>query len=281
MEPSEFPKIIAHRGHLTGLPENAMSSIKEVLKLSPDYVEIDVGITKDDQIILHHDSTLERTTNGRGWIRDKTLEEIKELRLKNLEGKITSESIPTLEEVMEIMRKQNINLQIDAKYYDSDIFAEMLVQRIKSNNIEKTIITSTNFKFLKKIRKLDANIRLGYDPQDMYDAKLINNLRNMYKIYTDFSPITFEEMGDEFVMQIILRSKEINAEAVCLDYRLILQRQKELNLIEKFHENGIAVDAWTVNKEDEMRLLIKLGVDWITTDRADLLIHLEKYSIVQ
>lgn len=281
MESSEFPKIIAHRGHLTDLPENAMSSIKEVLKLSPDYVEIDVGITKDDQIILHHDSTLERTTNGRGWIRDKTLEEIKELKLKDLEGKITSESIPTLEEVMEIMRKQNINLQIDAKYYDSDIFAEMLVQRIKSNNTEKTIITSTNLKFLKKIRKLDVNIRLGYDPQDMYDAKLINNLRNMYKIYTDFSPITFEEMGDEFAMQIILRSKEINAEAVCLDYRLILQRQKELNLIEKFYENGIEVDAWTVNKEDEMRLLIKLGVDMITTDRTDLLIHLKKiYSAI-
>jgi glycerophosphoryl diester phosphodiesterase len=53
-----------------------------------------------------------------------------------------------------------------------------------------------------------------------------------------------------------------------------LQRQKELNLIEKFHENGVEVDAWTVNKEDEMQLLIKLGVDWITTDRADLLIHL-------
>ena len=183
---------------LTDLPENAMSSIKEVLKLSPDYVEIDVGITNDDQIILHHDSTLERTTNGRGWIRDKTLEVIRELKLKDLEGKITSESIPTLEEVMEIMRKQNINLQIDAKYYDSDIFAQNLVQGIERNNTEKTIITSTNFKFLKKIRKLDADIRLGYDPQDMYNAKLINNLRNMYKIYTDFRPITFEEMREEF-----------------------------------------------------------------------------------
>lgn len=45
----------------------------------------------------------------------------------------------------------------------------------------------------------------------MYDAKLINNLKNMYKAYTDFSPITFENMGDEFLSHIILRSKEINA----------------------------------------------------------------------
>ena len=112
----------------------------------------------------------------------------------------------------------------------------------------------------------------------MYNAKLINNLRNMYKIYTDFRPITFEEMREEFISQIILRSKEIDAEAVCLDYRLILQRQKELNLIDRFNKNGIDVDAWTVNKEDEIRLLIKLGVDMITTDRADLLIYLrEKY----
>ena len=132
MESSEFPKIIAHQGHLTGLPENAMSSIKEVLKLSLDYVEIDVGITKDDKIILHHDSTLERTTNGRGWIRDKPLEEIRKLRLKDLEGNTTSESIPTLEEVMEIVIKKGVNLQIDTKYYDSDILAKNLVQ-IKRN----------------------------------------------------------------------------------------------------------------------------------------------------
>lgn len=103
MESFKFPKIIAHRGHLTELPENAINSIKKVLKLCPDSIEIDVEITKDDQIILHHDATLERTTNGRGRVRDKTLEEIGELRLKDREGNITSESIPTLEDVMEIM----------------------------------------------------------------------------------------------------------------------------------------------------------------------------------
>ena len=277
MKSSNCLQIVAHQGHLAGLPENAISSLKNVLKLSPDYIEIDVGITKDDQLILHHDSTLERTTNGTGSIRDNTLEEIRELRLKDLQGNIISESVPTFEEVIEIMRKESINLQIDAKYYDSDIIAETLARSIKSsNNIERTIITSTNFKFLQKVRKLDTNIRLGYDPQDMYNAKLINNLKNMYQTYIDFTPITFEEMGDEFVKQIIFRSKEIDAETICLDYKLILQRQKELNLIEKFHENGIKVDIWTVNKEKDMKLLTDLGVDWITTDRTDLLIRLRE-----
>lgn len=236
MKTPEFPKIIAHRGHLTDLPENAVGSIKKVLKLTPDYIEIDIEVTKDNKIILLHDPDLERTTNGRGWVRDKTLKEIKELRLKNPEGKITSESLPTLDEVMEIMRKQSTDLQIDAKYYDSDIIIEALLQRINNNDMRKTIITSTNLKFLKKVRKSDPNIRLGYDPQDMYDAELINNFKNMYTTYTDFSPITFEKMGDEFLSQIISRSKEINAEAIYLDYRLILRRQKKLNLIEIFHD---------------------------------------------
>jgi glycerophosphoryl diester phosphodiesterase len=276
MKTLEFPKIIAHRGHLTDLHENAVSSIKKVLKLSPDYIEIDIGVTKDNKIILLHDPDLERTTNGRGCIRDKTLKEIKELRLKNYEGKVTPESLPALAEVMEIMRKQSTDLQIDAKYYDSDIIVEALLQRINNNDIEKTITTSTNLKFLKKVRKSDPNIRLGYDPQDMYDAELINNLKNMYTTYTDFSPITFEEMGDEFLSQIISRSKEINAEAIYLDNRLILRRQKELNLIEIFHENGIEVAVWTVNKKEEMQLLINLGVDRITTDRTDLLIQLRE-----
>lgn len=83
--------------------------------MRPDYIEIDIGVTKDNKIILLHDPDLERTTNGKGWVRDKTRKKIKELRLKNTEGKITS----------------------------------------------------TNLKFLKKVRKSDPNIRLGYDPQDM------------------------------------------------------------------------------------------------------------------
>jgi len=276
MKTPEFPKIIAHRGHLMDLPENAIGSIKKVLKLTPDYIEIDIEVTKDNKIILLHDPDLERTTNGKGWVRDKTLKEIRELRLKNPEGKITSESLPALDEVMEIMKKQNTDLQIDAKYYDSYKIVEAILQRINNNDMAKTIITSTNLKFLKKVRKTDPNIRLGYDPQDMYDAELINNLKNMYTTHTDFSPITFEKMGGEFFSQIISRSKEINAEAIYLDYRLILRRQKELNLIEIFHENGIEVDAWTVNKKEEMQMLIDLGVDRITTDRTDLLIQLKE-----
>ena len=118
MKKPEFLKIITHSGHLMYLPENAADSIKKVLKLTPDYIEIDIAVTKDNKIILLHDPDLERTTNGRGWVRDKTLKEIKELCLKNPEGKITSESLPTLDEVMEIMRKQSTNLQIDVKYYD-------------------------------------------------------------------------------------------------------------------------------------------------------------------
>ncbi len=135
MKTPRFPKIIAHRGHLTDLPENAVGSIKKVLKLTPDYIEIDIGVTKDNKIILLHDPDLERTTNGRGWVRDKTLKEIRGLRLKNPEGKITSESLPSLDEVMEIMRKQSTDLQIDAKYYDSDIIVEALLQRINNNDM--------------------------------------------------------------------------------------------------------------------------------------------------
>ena len=52
MTTREFPKIIAHRGHLTDFPENAIGSIKKVLKLTPDYIEIDIGVTKDNKIIL-------------------------------------------------------------------------------------------------------------------------------------------------------------------------------------------------------------------------------------
>lgn len=92
----------AHRagGFVHGLPENSLSAIKNSLELGVDIIEIDVRITADNQIVVIHDKTLDRTTNGSGKVSHHKLKEIKKLYLKDKEGNLTSEKVLTLEEVM-------------------------------------------------------------------------------------------------------------------------------------------------------------------------------------
>lgn len=105
--------ICAHRGANTdGLPENSVATIKRSIEEGFDIVEIDISQTKDGHLILMHDKTLDRTTTGSGNVSDKTLEEIKTLYLKNEEGEITPEQIPTLDEVLDVA-KDEILIQVD------------------------------------------------------------------------------------------------------------------------------------------------------------------------
>ena len=104
--------ICAHRGLKNQFPENSLSGLKKCIELGIEAVEIDMAKTKDGKLILLHDETLDRTTTGSGKVSNYTLEEIRKLFLKDIDGKITNERVPTFEEVLDIA-KGKILLQID------------------------------------------------------------------------------------------------------------------------------------------------------------------------
>ncbi|PIB27146.1 hypothetical protein BFP77_14035 [Maribacter sp. 4U21] len=106
--------VVAHRGDWRNAPENSAQSIENCIKLSVDFVEIDIAMTKDSVLVLLHDTTLNRTTTGEGRIIDKTYEEIKKLRLKNGVGFPTEQKIPTLREALMIANGK-IMLDLDIK----------------------------------------------------------------------------------------------------------------------------------------------------------------------
>jgi glycerophosphoryl diester phosphodiesterase len=103
----------AHRGNHNNAPENSLKSIQDAIDKQIEMVEIDVRQTKDGKFVLMHDSTLERTTNGSGNVSDYTLEELKQLKLKDNRGVITNEEIPTLQEILALGRGKI--------YFDLDI----------------------------------------------------------------------------------------------------------------------------------------------------------------
>tara|TARA_R110002126_G_scaffold291794_2_gene458713 strand:- start:1524 stop:2633 length:1110 start_codon:yes stop_codon:yes gene_type:complete len=103
----------AHRGHHENAPENSLKSIQDAIEQGIEMAEIDIRQTKDGKFVLMHDSTLDRTTNGSGDVTDYTLEELKLLKLKDSRGILTSEQIPTLQEVLNLGRGEI--------YFDLDI----------------------------------------------------------------------------------------------------------------------------------------------------------------
>lgn len=106
--------VMAHRAN-TGdktIPENSISAINACIEAGIDAVEIDTHLTKDGQVVVCHDATINRTTNGTGNIADYTLAEIKQFRLKDRNGTVTNETMPTLEEML-LAGKNKIFFDLD------------------------------------------------------------------------------------------------------------------------------------------------------------------------
>lgn len=139
--PDDGRKIISgHRGtHIAGYPENAIEGFEYVLNHTPAFFEIDPRLTKDSVIVLLHDATLDRTTNGTGKLADYTWEEVKKLRLKDAEGNLTSYRIPTLQEAMDWAKGRTV-LNLDKK----DVPMPMITDIIRKNKADNYMMVTVH-----------------------------------------------------------------------------------------------------------------------------------------
>ncbi len=141
---SEYVWVASHRGDWIYAPENSTTALEHAIFFGSDLIETDVRLTKDGKIIMMHDATVDRTTNGKGNIADLTLAEIKELRLRNNFGGLTDLKVPTLEEYIELA-KDKILLYLDKAGYDlpgheQGHMVKELLKVLKANNaIEQSV----------------------------------------------------------------------------------------------------------------------------------------------
>lgn len=117
--------VVAHRGNWRVAPENSIAAIDSAIAMKVDVVEIDVQRTKDGKLILMHDNSVDRTTNGKGKIKDMTFEEIRNLKLKDYKGNLTEHQVPSLEEAL-LASKGNIMLNLDKAYNHFDEVCALL-----------------------------------------------------------------------------------------------------------------------------------------------------------
>lgn len=128
--------VAAHRGDWRNTPENSMKALLNCIDSGYDIMELDVKMTRDSQLIIMHDNTIDRTTNAKGKVSDYTLSEIRKLRLRNGLGRVTNHPIPTFKEMM-LAAKGKIIINVDK---GNDRLPEVFQVLLETGTLEQAIV---------------------------------------------------------------------------------------------------------------------------------------------
>ncbi len=227
-------KIFAHRGYSALYPENTMKAFAEAYKAGADGIELDVQLTKDGEIVVIHDEKVDRTTNGKGFVKDYTFRELKKLDA-GYKKKTSSkeETIPSLSEVLEWLSTNQMNCNIELK---NGVFPyvgmeEKVIELVHSFNMtNRVILSSFNHYSLVYCYRID---------QDIETAPLFSEGLYMPWVY----------------------AQSIGAKGIHPKYTIACSE-----LVKASEEYGIAVRPYTVNREASMEQLIIAGCSAFITD---------------
>ena len=237
---------IGHRGAPRNEPENTLRSFKKALSLNVVMIECDAHLTKDGQVVVIHDPTVERTTNGKGKVKGFTLKEIKRLDA----GK--GEKIPTLEEIVKLV-KGKCMLNLDVK--DTRVIDKVVEVITKFKFAAKTFISAPRSDTLSKIKKKNKDI-----------GKVLV-----------FYPIRYEwlqRIFNLFMFFILPLTKRIVLHKAKKAQASIISLQKTLatrGIISFSQKHNFKVFVWTVDEKSEIQKFTRRNVDGIYSNYPELL----------
>lgn len=250
--------VVAHRGDWRNAPENSILAIQGAAAMGVDIVEIDVQQTKDSVLVLMHDKTIDRTTDGKGLVSSYTLEEIKKFHLKNGLQRPTHHTIPTLEEAM-MAAKGKVAVNLDKCY---EYFDEALKVLHKTGTRQQAIMKGyVNYKQLKAEHGDDLNSLLFMPIINAADNQVIEITKNFITNYRPVA-IEFSTLSSDS-LPIIQHFKSIrNAGA-----------RVWMNSLWASQCAGYEDDKAVYNPDKIYGWYIKNGVNMIQTDRPALLLQ--------
>jgi len=225
----------AHRGGNEFAPENSFRAFKSAVDIGYKYLETDVHLTKDGFLIAFHDDTLDRVTDKSGLIRDLTLSEIKKAKIAG------TDEIPLLSELLNSFTDCFFN--IDCKV---DETVQPLINLINNKDfINRVCIGSFSQKRINFIRKsLGKEVKTSMGPAEVILSKFLS----------------YTSLGCNF--------KSSYTSIPIRRYGINLLDERNINYLKS---NNQKVIAWTINDEDQMKMLINIGIDGIMTDNLTLL----------
>ncbi len=174
--------VYAHRGASGIVPENTMSAFRKAVELGSGGIECDVQMTKDGKLVICHDEMLDRTTDGKGFIKDFTYEELSRLDAGSwFSSDFKGEKLPLLDELLELVSSAGVLINIELKngVIQYPNLEALVIDAVSNHKLrDKTIISSFNHYSIYEINKLDREIKTGalymeglYEPWD-YLSKL-------------------------------------------------------------------------------------------------------------
>ncbi|SMG36889.1 glycerophosphodiester phosphodiesterase family protein [Arenibacter troitsensis] len=177
--------VAAHRATNPNYPENSLAAIAESIRIGVDIVEIDIRKSKDGQLVIMHDKTIDRTTNGAGKVDDFTLAELKEFRLK-LGNDITNEQIPTFEEVLQLTKGKML-LDVDFKL-EGEAAVRQTFKLIETYGMEDQILFFLyDYPETAQYQNLNKDIKIMPRAYSRKDIRNIRKLEDISIIHIDDS----------------------------------------------------------------------------------------------
>ena len=225
---------IAHRGSSGSYPENTRLSFEKAIEVAADMIEMDCQLSRDGHVIVIHDERLNRTAGVKGYVKSRTLEQLKKLDVGAwFKRSFKGQRILTLEEVMEIVvGKVDLNLEIK-HVLRGPLGIELKILFILSHYdyLERTILSSFDYRSLHRVRELAPDARIGI----LYGAGMKDN--------------PFQA------------AREVDA------YSLHIQRELvTAHFLEQAGQLGLKSFVWTVNEVKDIEKFLALGADGIISD---------------
>lgn len=214
-----------------------MAAFRRAVEMGAKFIETDLRLSHDAKFVAMHDPTLDRTSNGRGLVRDFTLAQLRELDAGSWYGpEFAGEKIPTLEEILTFARETDVVFYLEIKHESGwGVHHGVAGALREANESARTVVISFDSSMLGNLRRLDPGLLLG---------------------------LLFENAPANFVEA----AQAIGARQIGPRADLVTPK-----LLEAAHDAGLQVAAWTVNQPAQMEQLISVGVNGIMTDFPDRL----------
>ncbi|WP_294531372.1 glycerophosphodiester phosphodiesterase [uncultured Fusobacterium sp.] len=236
-------KIFAHRGYSGKYPENTMIAFKKALECGVDGIELDVQLTKDGEVVIIHDETIDRTTTGKGFVVDYTYEELERFDASFKFKDLGFNKIPTLREYFQLVKDYDIVTNVELKTGINEYLGieEKVWELIKEYNLEeKVIISSFNHFSVMRMKDIAPQLKYGFLSEDwIIDAGKYTHSHGVQCYHPRFNNL---------VPDVIKELKKYNLE----------------------------INTWTVNLEEDMRYLYSNNIDVIITNYPELAQEIKK-----
>lgn len=234
----------AHRGASGYCPENTMPAFEKAVEMGADGIELDIQLTKDDQIVVLHDEWLNRTSDGKGWLKDYTLDELRKYNFNQTHPQMGRLEIPTVQQVFELIRPTDMVINIELKtgivFYDR--LEEKVLKLAKDMGMaDRVIYSSFNHRTITRIHELDPGAQTGF-------------------LYADGT---------------LNMPQYAQAHGVAALHPAVYNLQYP-GFMDECRKLGIKVHVWTANEPEIIGLCCEYGVDAIITNYPDKAMEIVK-----